>query len=124
MFKGPKGALIFAGSIMFSVAILVGSEDDEGALVTAADEIGRDRDAFDRMIENGNQPARSARTVRRPQRQPQQTIDDSASFDDELDLIDDTAGFDPTPDIEPPFDTSGNSNEVVIVESYGQIQSN
>lgn len=116
IFKGPKGALMFMGATLLSVAMLVGTEEDEGALVVAADGLGRDSDPYD-APEFGPPVSRSL-----PAQPVPEPFDDSPSYDDDSMLIDDAAGFDPTPESQQPFDSGGPSGDVVVVETYEQIQ--
>ena len=95
MFQSYKGALIFAGSTLMGVALLVGSEDKEGALVVAASELERQRELADKQNDfapsatpAGNRPSR--------EREPEQPSE-SFGFTPDEELIDDTRGFDPTP---------------------------
>src|SRR3546814_6886709 len=43
MFRNAKGALLFAAMTMLGVAMLIGSEDSEGALIRAAEELERQK---------------------------------------------------------------------------------
>ena len=131
IFKGPKGALIFVGVTMASVALLVGTEEDSGALVAAADELSRNSSA-------DNIPARDASRLPQPaprparRRPPASTQDDSALFASDEELIDDASGFDPSPDLPQPFDTGPSdaqafdtraaSGDVTVIESYGPVE--
>ncbi|NVE95088.1 hypothetical protein HUO12_09280 [Altererythrobacter sp. JGD-16] len=123
------------GATMASVVLLVGTEEDGGALVAATDEISRNT--------SGDQiPARDVgrlpQPAARPARQPSEPVfGDNTFFTDEEELIDDTTGFDPTPDDPQPFDTQPSdaqvfeqqtfdsqppSGDVTVVESYGQTE--
>lgn len=121
MFKGPKGALIFMGMTLLSVIILVGTEDDEGALVTAADELSQDREQFEAAT--SNQAPETNRELPPARSVPGPTIE-MDEFVAEDEFIDDTTGFDPSPIIEAPFDNGQPSSDVVIVDNYGQTGPN
>lgn len=116
IFKGPKGALIFMGGTMLCVMMLVGTEDTGGALVMATEEINRDppmRDAGQLPPPTPTRPV-----INRPR---QQVFDDTVFANDE-ELIDDTSGFDPTPDDPTAFDSGPSPSDVTVVESYGYIE--
>ncbi len=85
---------------MLAVVVLVGSEDQEGALVHAAASVEGTAD--------GSQPGNDFRPVSQPAspRQVQQASQnvDAVGWADDADLIDDTSGFDPTPDEFDPAD--------------------
>lgn len=92
LFESPKKALLFVGMTLFSVAMLVGSEDDQGALVQAASSLSEpEPGAFDAppqgqfgsRIDNDRDPYRD-------------DAGDADFFADE-ELIDSAAGLDPTP---------------------------
>jgi len=92
LFESPKKALLFVGMTLFSVAMLVGSEDDQGALVQAASSLSEPEpgtfDAppqgqFGSRIDNDRDPYRD-------------DAGDADFFADE-ELIDSAAGLDPTP---------------------------
>lgn len=118
IFKGPKGALIFMGMTLGSVILLVGTEEDEGALIMAADELGRENADSDGRDASRLQPPPPPRPVRRPE----PIEDDSAFFAAEEELLDDTSGFDPSPDPIVPFDNSAADSGATIVESYAEIE--
>jgi len=108
LFKSPKRAMVFVGMTMFSVAMLVGSEDNEGALVAAANDIQRgaatpDNHASARPRDEGGREERSfGEDIPRPI---------ARDFAAEEDLIDDASGFDPTPNFDEEFDNSPVSDE-------------
>ena len=86
------------GATMFGVVVLVGSEDQEGALVQAA-----------ASVENNaaQAPARQRfNATPQPIRRVQQTNEAFAAdgWAEDSDLIDDTSGFDPTPESFDPSD--------------------
>ncbi|WP_394730532.1 hypothetical protein [Altererythrobacter sp. GH1-8] len=118
IFKGPKGALMFMGMTLGSVVLLVGTEEDEGALVMAADELGRE------TADSGSRDASRLPVPPppRPIRRPESTEDDSAFFAEEEELLDDTSGFDPSPEPIVPFDNPAADSGATIVESYGEIE--
>jgi len=99
MFQSPKGALIFVGTTMLGAALLVGSEDQEGALVVAASELERQRQITEMQNDfggpGGGNPS-AAQAGQNVQRSPvQEPL--SFEFSSDTELIDDTRGFDPTP---------------------------
>lgn len=76
---------------MAVVMLLIGSEDQEGALIQAAASVeGRSVQSVPRDEYRSN-PA-PARQVQRVVTEPEQVI-----WADDSELIDDTSGFDPTP---------------------------
>ena len=127
IFKGPKGALIFMGVTMLSVALLVGTEDDEGALVAAADELGRDSSGYE-PEDAGRRLQSPAPRSPAPARRFAAPTPDSTIFASDEELLDDASGFDPNPEPlpqlqpEPQFDSSPMSGEGVVVETYEQIE--
>nr|WP_298899403.1 hypothetical protein [uncultured Altererythrobacter sp.] len=92
IFQSPKKALMMVGATMFGAVILVGSEDREGALVHAA-----------ASVEN-NAAKAPARQEFNPNPQPIRQVQQSDEvievdgWAEDTDLIDDTSGFDPTPE--------------------------
>ena len=89
---------MMVGATMFGTVILVGSEDREGALVHAA-----------ASVENNaaKAPARQEFNANpQPMRQVQRSSEviEIDGWAEDTDLIDDTSGFDPTPDEFDPAD--------------------
>ncbi|XUU61689.1 hypothetical protein ACRAQ6_05305 [Erythrobacter sp. HA6-11] len=137
IFKGPKGALIFMGATMASVVLLVGTEEDGGALVAATDGISGNTSG-DQIPAPARDVGRLPQPAARPARQPSESVfGDNTFFTNEEELIDDTNGFDPTPDNPQPFDTQPSdaqvfeqqtfdsqppSGDVTVVESYGRTE--
>ncbi len=95
IFQSPKGALIFVGSTMLGAALLVGSEDQEGALVVATSELERQREIAEMQNEFGDDSivSQAQQNVRRRPVEEQPSFE----FSSDEELIDDTRGFDPTP---------------------------
>ena len=88
LFQSPKKALLFVGATMLSVVVLIGPEGEEGALVQAADRL-------DQVNSSEFEPRPVTPRPIQSQSAPQLGGDTDWLSDD--DLIDDTAGFDPTP---------------------------
>lgn len=111
MFRNAKGALLFAAMTMLGVALLIGSEDSEGALIRAAEELERqkaqaeDADSGDRDLSpaQGFAPADEAQF----------------EFSSDEDLIDSAQGLDTAPDIAPPLIPAEPQAE--LVESSAEI---
>lgn len=96
LFQSPKKALLFAALTVVSVVMLVGTEEEEGALIEAAATLkDGSRGAAGDQPDRFGQPAPARRTSRG---EPDDFAESGFTSDDEL--IDDTSGFDPTP-----FDT-------------------
>lgn len=95
MFQSYKGSLLFAGSTLLGVALLVGSEDREGALVVAASELERQSELVEQQnaFSNSEKPSANRSERRSAQMQPSEM----SGFTPDEELIDDTQGFDPTP---------------------------
>lgn len=101
MFKNRWTALAFVCLTAYGAASLIGGEEDEGLLLSATEDLTQSRSEF------GERSAELSKTRRRP------VLDASPvgefASDDELmynfaaedDLIDDTDGFDPVPDVDP-----------------------
>lgn len=104
LFRNPKRALLFVGMTLFSVAMLVGSEGNDGALVRAATNLQREDAAPHEFEGRPQQDDLSAYDEDRGR-----SIDHAFTSDEEL--IDDTQGFDPAPELEEPFDASSASME-------------
>ncbi len=97
IFSSSKGALIFAGSTLLGVALLIGSDDREGALVVAAEEIGRQTGASSPEDRFAAQPDTASAQVSQPRRQAVVQEPEAFEFTPDEELIDDTQGFDPVP---------------------------
>ena len=109
LFQNPKKALLFAGATLFSVAMLIGSEDDEGALVQAA-----------ASLEQGDArlPGELPPDLGADRPTPEQfDYDEPAdvSMAEDAALIDDTAGIDPTPPDEQPEEHDPAKGDTYIV---------
>ncbi len=115
LFQNPKKALLFAGATLLSVAMLVGSEDDEGALVQAAATLKEPggRAGGELPPDFGASPNRLDALA------PDEPADVSMA-DDEA-LIDDTAGFDPTPPDEQPDESDPAAGDTYIVVDNSQL---
>lgn len=111
MFRNAKGALFFAVTTMLGAAMLIGSEDDEGALLKAASEIERQQALADLAGPEDQNPPPTQGFAQEDQAQ--------LEFSTDEELIDSAQGLDPAPDIEPPL-VSGQP-EVELVESSAQI---
>ena len=114
LFQNPKKALLFAGATLFSVAMLIGSEDDEGALVQAAATLEQQEGRIDGQLPpdlyNG-QPAPAQFEYDEPA---------EVSLAEDAALVDDTAGFDPTPpDEQPQEQDPAKGDTYVVVEKSG-----
>lgn len=104
MFKNRWGALLFVCLIAFGAASLIGDEDDEGLLLSAAGELTKTQADF----------ANRSTELSRPDERPVLNAGDIGQFssDEELasefvpddELIDDTRGFEPEPDINPSYE--------------------
>ncbi len=114
MFKNRWGALFFVCLTAFGAASLIGGEDDEGLLLSAAGELTDVGDDF------GNRKQEFSEAEERPvidagdvgEFSPDEDFVDEYVPDD--DLIDNTQGFEPEPDIDP-------SREVERVEEEGDV---
>ncbi len=101
MFMNRWGALIFVFLAAFGAVSLIGDEDDPGVLLDAADELTRSKSQYEA----------DAAALAQPDDRPVLDADTGGEFtpDEELEaeflpddeLIDDTHGFEPTPDIIP-----------------------
>jgi hypothetical protein len=98
LFQSPKKALLFVGMTLFSVAMLVGTEDEEGALVQAAASV--------ESSTNPSYPGDEFRADTLPEPRSRNLIQESepVTWADDDELIDDTSGFDPTPEEFDPSD--------------------
>lgn len=111
MFKNSKGALLFVGMTLFGAAMLIGSEDNEGALLKAAADIEKQREAMnaDREIANRDSTPQGFASANPAE----------LKFTPDADLIDDATGYDPTPEIEKPLVSA--EPQVNLVESSAEI---
>ena len=111
MFKSSKGALLFLVVTMLGVLTLVGTEDNEGALLKAAADIEKQRNLMnaDQSAEFGDLAPEGFAASRQG----------ALEFTSDEDLIDDASGFDPTPEIEPPLVSA--EPQVNLVESSAEI---
>lgn len=100
MFKNRWTALAFVCLTAFGAANLIGGEDDEGLLLSATEDLTQSTSQF----------GERASKLSEPRRRSVLDASDGGEFasDDELmynfagddDLIDDTDGFDPVPDVD------------------------
>lgn len=116
MFMNRWGALIFVCLAAFGAVSLIGGEDDPGVLLYAAGELTQTRDKF----------KSDAATLALPDDRPVLDAATGGEFtpDEELEteflpdeqLIDDTRGFEPAPDINPspPNEDVEEQGDVVI----------
>src|SRR3990167_8487341 len=111
MFRNAKGALFFAAVTVLGVVGLIGSEDNEGALLKAASEIERQRAMADGDKEQEQEPPPTHGFAQEDQA--------PLEFSTDEELIDSAQGLDPTPDIEPPLVSA--EPDVVLVESSAEI---
>jgi len=98
IFQSPKKALMMVGATMLGVVILVGSEDQEGALAQAAASVESNA---------AQSPARQQFNANpQPIRRVQQAAEtyEVEGWAEDSELIDDTSGFDPTPEAFDPAD--------------------
>lgn len=111
LFESPKKALLFVGMTMFSVAMLVGTEDEEGALIKAASAIDPGGQAPDARY-MGNTPSQDRADPYRDDAPP--TV-----FASDEELIDSAEGFDPTPEGVEPYEpeTDLGASETQVVRS-------
>lgn len=111
MFRNAKGALFFAVATMLGAAMLIGSEDNEGALIRTAEELERQKAQAEDVGSGGRDlpPAQGFATADEAQ----------LEFSSDEDLVDQAQGFDPSPDIEPPLIPA--EPQVELVESSAEI---
>lgn len=111
MFKSSKGALLFVVVTLLGAAALIGTEDNEGALLKAAANIEKQREAMKtdrRITQSSSAPIGFAST---------NSGEYEFASDDEL--IDNATGFDPTPELEAPLVSA--EPQVDLVESSAEI---
>ena len=111
MFKNRWGALLFVCLTAIGAASLIGGEDDQGLLLSATDELTDARDGLDSRRQE----------LSRPDERPVLDAGNVGEFssDDELvaeylsdeELIDDTQGLEPEPDINPSVEGEGEGGE-------------
>ena len=111
MFRNAKGALFFAAVTMLGVVGLIGSEDNEGALLKAASEIERQRALADGAGQENQDPPPTQGFAQEDQTE--------LVFSTDEELIDTAQGLDPTPEIEAPLVSA--EPEVELVESSAEI---
>lgn len=111
MFRNAKGALLFAVVTILGAATLIGSEDNEGALIRAAEDLERQKaQAEDADSGDGDSPPAEGFAP----------VDEAQlEFSSDEDLIDSAQGFDPAPDIEPPLIPA--EPQIELVESSAEI---
>lgn len=100
LFASPKKALAFAGMTVFAVVMLVGTKDDQGALVKATSSI----DQTDARLAS----QRELEKIERQRRDSGWQESDISGFADDDDLIDTAEGFDPTPEAVIPYEPETN----------------
>jgi hypothetical protein len=114
MFKNRWGALFFVCLTALGAVGLIGGEDDEGLVLSAAGELTDVGNDFGNRKQELSEPEQ--RAVRDAgdvgQFSPDEEFVEEYAPDD--DLIDDTRGFEPAPDIDP-------SREVEKVEEEGDV---
>lgn len=114
LFQNPRKALLFVGATLFSVAMLIGSEDDKGALVQAAATLEQQ----DRRVDGQLPPDFGLERPTPAQFDYDEPAD--VSLAEDAALVDDTAGFDPTPPDEQPEDHDpAKGDTYVVVEKSG-----
>lgn len=97
--NSSKGALLFVAVTLVGVAVLIGTEENEGALLQAAADIERQGKVINSDKKSGQTAARQ-----QPKRETNAGHDvGTLEFAAEDDLVDDATGFDPTPEIEAPL---------------------
>lgn len=111
MFKNSKAALLFVGMTLLSVIILVGWEDNEGALLKAASDIEKQRSMMNAELDGPNAETGVAGFAPRDPR--------LQTFTPDEELIDQASGYDPTPK----SDTRAAPSEprITVVESSAEI---
>ncbi|UIP07099.1 hypothetical protein LY632_01475 [Erythrobacter sp. SDW2] len=105
MFQSKGGALVFVGLTLASVAALVGTEDEDGALTSATSQIE----------EQGEQFRSQADAAANPDPDPDPVmveVENEGEFSSDADLVLDPIGFEPV-GMEPSPDA--NDSEVVEV---------
>lgn len=111
MFRNAKGALFFAAVTVLGAAMLIGSEDNEGALIRAAEDLERQKaQAEDARADSGSLP---------PAQGFAPADEAQLEFSSDEELVDSAQGLDPSPDIEPPFIPAEPQAE--LVESSAEI---
>lgn len=108
LFASPKKAMLFVGMTMFSVLMLVGTEDDEGALIQAASGI-QDPEAGLEVPP----PRDLAGAI--PERRSTPDVFSDSGFASDEELIDDAAGFDPTPEPTDPISLDPSEGDVYVL---------
>lgn len=112
LFASPKKALLFVGMTLFGVVMLVGTEEDEGALVQATSGMDEPEPEF--------APRRDLERVDERRRETRKEAGSMAGFAAPEDLIDTTEGFDPTPretgPVQPRTDFDAGDSQAVPVE--------
>lgn len=89
LFDNPKNALIFGGAILLGAVVLIGEEDDEGALVAAASSGDYDSTAqFSRADAGYRERVYSG---------SKEESDTGSGWASEGDLVDDASGDDASP---------------------------
>ena len=114
MFQNRWGALFFVGLTLVGAASLVGTEDEDGAIASAAAQLEQQGEDLRARSDTGNSAEEQIVEPTEPKPWP----DESFEFASEEDLMIDPTGIDPTPIIEDPAE-----GEVVIVESSAEIVS-
>ncbi|TNE58734.1 MAG: hypothetical protein EP341_02900 [Sphingomonadales bacterium] len=110
LLQSPKRALIFMAGTMVSVAVLIGPEGDEGALVQATSSI---------QESNRDQYAPPPRDrAARPEAVREEAPD--LDFASDEDLVDSAEGFDPTPEfVEPELEDPADGDVYIIDNDEG-----
>lgn len=106
MFQNRWGALFFVGLTMVGAAALVGTEEESGTLIEAAEQIEQQRAEFDDQAQAFSAPVEPA-----PVTAPLPEEPEMVEFTSQEDLVIDPSGFDPTPVMQDPA-----AGEVILVQ--------
>lgn len=93
MFQSRNGALGFAALVVIGALVVVGGEEDPGAVVETSEDIAASRAEFQRQMADAN----DVENVDRQDEEEPEWADDVEFDDGDEELIDDTQGFDPSP---------------------------
>lgn len=101
MFMNRWGAIIFVSLAAFGAVSLIGGEDDPGLLLEAAEGLTQTRDDFQTRADDLSRPEERPVLDARTGNEFTPDEDMVTEFMSDEDLIDDTRGIDPVPDIDP-----------------------
>lgn len=102
LFRNKWAALAFVILTLVSVQVLVGREGEKSVISRTQDQLIEQRQHMRQSIDDlGNDPAASG-VVPPGAGSATATQDAEVGFGDDEELIDDAAGFDPTPEVEQP----------------------